>query len=265
MGKGPVATAAVLLNEARLRSARTYGRALRNMLPGVPISTLESSDELRALKVGDGEAYFPILPPLPWNELEPHVRNAWHWKDSRDLLRAHKAHILVTLRLGPEDPLERAMLLSRLVATVLSSQECVGVYWSGPAISPAGMFLESVRKAVAGGDYPLLSWVSFGLALKESGVSVVSEGMEELGHKELEVIAHPDDSSAFPYTLALCDYVLKKGPILRHGETIGRTPSERFPIVHRPWRWDKAREAIEIDMRKCVRKPKGIFGKLFGT
>jgi hypothetical protein len=264
MGKGPVATAAVLLNEARLRSAKSYGDALREFLLGVPVSTLESSNELRVLQVGESEAYFPLLPPFSWSELEPLAENAWHWRESRELLRRHKAHILVTLRLGPEDPLERAMLLSRLAAAVVSSQDCVGVYWSGPAISPADMFLESVKRAAAGGSYPLLSWVSFGLALKDSGVAVVSEGMEELGHKELEVVAHPEDGTAFDYTLKLCDEVLKKGTILKDGETIGRTSAERFPITHRPWHLDKARQAIEIDMRKKARKSKSIFGRLFG-
>jgi hypothetical protein len=88
--------------------------------------------------------------------------------------------------------------------------------------------------------------------------------MDQLGHKELEVIADRGDGSVIEYALTLCEYLLKNGPILLHGQTIGRTAAEKFPIVHRPWRWDSAKEAIEIDMRKAPAKPKGFFGRRSG-
>jgi hypothetical protein len=264
MPKNGIGIAAVLLNESRLRSAKTYGAAIQQQLPGVRISIVESTDQVRVLKVDGSDVYFAMMPPFPWSDLESLTKNSWHWKESGALLRAHKAHILVTLMEGPEDPIEYAMLFSKLTAAVLTSQECVGVYWHGPAISPAKMFLESVKEAGEGGPYPLLSWVSFALVPEPSGLSVVSQGMNQLGHKEMELIADRGDGDVVEYTLTLCDYVLKKGPILRHGETIGRTASEKFPIIHRPWRWDKTKDAIEIDMRKGARKSQGILGRLFG-
>jgi hypothetical protein len=264
MATSRLGLAAVLLNEPRLRSAKAYAEAIEKMLPGVPVSVMGSSKEVRELKVGESEVYIPLMPRFPWQDLVTLTETCWHWKESRELLRLHEAHILVTLRLGPDDPLERAMLLSKVTAAVLSAQDCLGVYWYGPAISSAKDFLAGVKVAVEGGRYPLLSWLSFGLCAEESGVSVITQGMDELGHKELEVIAEPDDATAFEYTLTLCEEVLRKGRILKHGERIGRVPGEKFRIQHRAASWDESREVIEVDMRKKVWNPKKILGKLLG-
>jgi hypothetical protein len=264
MAKDGIGISAVLLNESRLRSAKTYGAAIQKQLPHESVSIVDSTDQVRVLKVGGCDVYLAMMPPYPWSDLESLTKNSWHWKESGALLREHKAHILVTLPHAPDDPLERAMFLSRLTAAVVSSQECVGVYWMGPAISPAGMFLETVSEAAEGGHYPLLSWISFALVPEPSGVAVVTQGMDQLGHKEMEILADPGDGDVIEYTLTMCDYVLKQGPILLHGQTIGRTASEKFPINHRPWRWDKAKQAIEINMRKSAGRSKGLFGRLFG-
>ena len=264
MASDGIGISAVLLNESRLRSAKTYAAAVQQKLPDVPVSIVESTDQVRILKVGGKDVFIAIMPPYPWSDLESLTQNSWHWKESGQLLRTHKAHLLITLPQAPEDPLERAMLLSKLTAAVVSSQECLGVYWMGPAISPAEMFLETVAEATEGGNYPLLSWVSFAIVPEPTGVSVVTQGMDQLGHKEMEVLADPGDGDVVEYTLTMCDYVLKQGPILLHGQTIGRTAGEKFPITHRPWRWDKSKQAIEISMRQGAGKSKGFFGRLFG-
>jgi hypothetical protein len=264
MAKDKIGISAVLLNESRLRSARTYGAAIQQLLPHSRISIDESNDQTRTLTIDNRQVFISMMPPFPWSELESLTKNAWHWKESRALLPQHKAHLLITLIDGPAAPLEFAMLLSTLTAAVISSQECLGVYWHGPAISPAGMFLGSVKEALEGGALPLLSWVSFAIVPEPASVSVVSQGMDQLGHKELEVIADRGDGSVIEYALTLCEYLLKNGPILLHGQTIGRTAAEKFPIVHRPWRWDSTKEAIEIDMRKASAKPKSFFGRRSG-
>jgi hypothetical protein len=265
MATSRLGLAAVLLNESRLRSAKAYIDAIQQWLPDQTLSKLESTEVLRVLQVGSSEVYLALMGPYPWQNLVTLTETSWHWKDSRELLRLHNAHIHITLRLGPADPLERAMLLSKITAALLSCQDCIGVYWDGPAISPAEMFLSNVKQACEGGSFPLLSWISFGIAEQNAGIAIITQGLEELGHKELEIISHAADATAFNYTLDLCNQLLKKGPFLKHGEAVGRNSAEYFPIIHRPATWDPAREVIEIDMRKCARKIKRFFVKLFGS
>ena len=254
----------MLLNESRLRSSKTYGAAIQAKLPDLSVTIGEGADQVRLLTVGSSDVYIAIMPPVPWSQLESLTKNSWHWQESGPLLKAHKAHLLISLMQAPEDTLERAMLLSQITAAILDSQECLGVYWHGPAISPAGLFLAGTKQAAEGGEYPLLSWASFAIVKEPNCVAVVSQGMDHLGHKEMEIIADPGNLDVVDYTLTMCDYVLKRGPILLHGQTIGPTAAQRFSITHRPWRWDKSKAAIEIDMRKKAGKSTGFLGKLFG-
>ena len=79
--------AAVLLDEPRLRSAKAYAEAVQQMLPDLPVSVMESSKEVRALKVGECEVYIPLLERFPWQDLASLTETAWYWKESRELLR----------------------------------------------------------------------------------------------------------------------------------------------------------------------------------
>jgi hypothetical protein len=263
MATSRIGLAAILLNEPRLRSANTYAGAIKLMLPGVPVSIMECTARVREFKVGESEVYVPMLPAFPWSDLEPLAKNAWHWKEAEEQLRNHQAHILVTLRLGPEDPLEHAMLLSKVTSAIVAAQECLGIHWQGPAISSPASFRRAVKKAVEGGSYPLLSWINFAVKKDASGTTIVTQGMEELGHKEMEMIALPGDDTAIEYAITLCNQVLKKGPLLRHGDIIGRIAGERFLVSHRPYSMDREKQAIEIDMRKNVSMVKSVIGKLF--
>lgn len=265
--KAEMGLAMVLLNEPAMCDAQTFCRSIQKALPDLPVAMTDGEPEkdIVVLRIGEALLYLALMPgPVPWSDLESLTKNAWHWEESGDLLRGHKAHILVSLMNATDDPIENAMRLSQVTAGVLAAQDCLGVYWGGPAISPRELFLESVQDAAAGGPYPLLSWVSFALVPEPAGLSMVSQGMDKLGHKEMEVLADSGDESIVDYALTMCDYVLKKGPVLLHGQTIGRTAKEQFPITHRPWRWDASKGAIVIDMRKNSGKRKGFFGRLFG-
>ncbi len=265
MSKDGIGVSVVMMSEPRLRSAKTYGTTLQKWFPGIPVSIgKESTDEIRILTVDKYDVYLSLMPPVPWNQVESLTKNSWHWKESNELLRKHKAHILIAMMKGPEGLIEKAMFLSRVTAAVLDSQDALGVLWGGPAISPKKMFIESVQEATEGGHYPLLSWVSFAIVPESDSVSVVTQGMDALGHREMEVISNRGDGSIIKYTMTLCDYVLKKGPILLHGQTIGRTAGEKFSITHRPWRWDKSKGAIVIDMRNNTGGGKGFLARLFG-
>ena len=74
-------------------------------------------------------------------------------------------------------------------------------------------------------------------------------GMESLGHKEFEIRrTHRPPEEVVEMLLDLCLYVLKRGPILLHGQTFGRTAEERMKIRHGPSMHSGRGKIITLEM-----------------
>jgi len=255
----------VMMEKAGMRSAKTFCQSFQKWIPDLPAS-VDSEDRAKGIwviKVGPHDVYLTLMPaPVPWSQLETLTQAAWHWRESPEVLKNHKAHILIAVMNGPPDPIDSAVFLTQITAAILEVQESLGVLWGGPAICSRKMFLETA-KDVSRENPAVLSWVSFNLAKDAHGVAVITQGMEKLGHKEMELLGDPGDGSIIEFALDMAMYVLRSGPVLKHGQTFGRSANELFPITHRPWSWDKSKTAIVLDTRKRS-KPGGFMNRLFG-
>jgi hypothetical protein len=263
-----VSLAMIMLEKIALRSTKTFRESLQRAFPGESVAVVPSADEKKGtyvFKLGEYDLYVALMPgPIPWTELETLTQAAWHWQESGELLRGHKAHILVTIMNPPTDPLDADLLMTRVVTALLEVQEALGVYWPGPAITSRKMFMELGRDASRDAMVPVLLWVSFSPLREKNGeISVITQGMERLGHKEMELMADAGNEDCIEFSLDLAMYVLKAGPVLKPGQTFGRTAQEKFPISQRPWRFDESRTAIILDMRSGGQK-KGFYSRLLG-
>jgi hypothetical protein len=248
-----VLLAVLMLAEPAVSSAERICETLRSAFPEQKVH-VESADErgVYSLALGEYMLFVALMPgPVPWDQLESLTQAAWHWRESEAELRAHHAQVLITIPNGPPDPVDGDLLLTRVTAAILEVQPAIGVFWGGPAISSREMFLAAGRDASREGFIPVLLWVSFNFLEEANGEhAIVTQGMERLGHREMELLGDPTSEDSLEYALDMACYVLRQGPILKPGQNCGRTAEERFPITHRPWRWDASKTAIILDMRK---------------
>jgi hypothetical protein len=77
--------------------------------------------------------------------------------------------------------------------------------------------------------------------------SAATHGLEALGHKELEV--RDSRASIGDLRTTLLDvalYVLRRGPVLKHGQTFGSTDEQRWSIRHERSQLVKGRHVIVL-------------------
>jgi hypothetical protein len=166
-------------------------------------------------------------------------------------MKAHRAHVIVAVMGGDSlDPVERSLLATRAAAAVAQTHGATGVYWgNGTVVNPADRFIETARTASAD-EPPVLLWVEARYARDDAGSAVAfTTGMEPLGHKEFEIHrTRRSPGDVLKMLLDVCLYVLRAGPVLKHGQTFGRTADERLKIRHGPSMHEGRGTVIILDM-----------------
>jgi hypothetical protein len=249
---GPV-IAMVTLPKVLPLNAKAVANALRRNY-GVEAGEITSGEGEAASTIGVGEGYVALgmMPgPIPWSDLEGPCVTAWHWPEATDVMRPHRAHVIVAA-MGHEalDPVERSLLATRAAAAVAETHGATGLYWgNGTVVNPADRLIEMTREASAD-DPPVLLWVEARYGREDDGSGLAfTTGMESLGHKEFEIRrTHRPPEEVVEMLLDLCLYVLKRGPILLHGQTFGRTAEERMKIRHGPSMHSGRGKVITLEM-----------------
>lgn len=218
-----------------------------------PLAQLQGADGALTFDFMGGLGFVGYMPaPVPWSELEGPATCAWHWPDAVSVLRAHKTHLVVGVSAEEESPKARAIRLTLLTAAVCTAMPAAtAVYWaSGTTISPADRFLE-LAKEMSPGALPLLSWVEFRtFPGNVSGTfNVFTTGLEALGLMEIEVrdAARPP-AQLLERVMDVAAYLLESGPVLKDGDTIGTSATERLRIHHAPSKWDREGAVLWIEL-----------------
>lgn len=265
-----IGLAIIMLEKVALRSPRTLCESLRTAFPEEEVAVEESGKEKQGIysfRLGVTTCFVSLMPaPVPWKDLESLAQAAWHWKGADAALRAHRAHLIVTFLNGPSDSLDANLLLTRIIAAILDVQQAVGVLWGGPAISSRDMFREVGKDASRTGPLPVLCWISFNLIKQGQGhFAIVTQGLERFGQQELQLLGDSSTQGAVEWSLDLVTYLLKKGPIVKPGQTFGRTADEKFLVSSDRWLLDPTKRALTVNMRPTSDRPGGFFRRLRGT
>lgn len=198
-----------------------------------PVGTVECRDEMTSFELEGSSVAIRFVPaPIPWGDLEGPCRRALFWPDAGKSLQEHKAHLVVTVGNPQADAIDRALLLTRVIVSVLDEADATGVYWgAGGVIQPPKAFLKLASDA--GRDMlPLHLWLSFAVGrTKRGGVAGYTIGLAAFGHMEIEVLESPLPAGELLDRLYTCaHYLLEKGPVLKDGDPIGMSPEDRIPV-----------------------------------
>lgn len=193
-------------------------------------------------------AVMPI--PIPVPEIEEAMQASWMLKTPEDV-RQQRAHA-IAMATGDSTPVESALRVSRLLAAAAKATDAVGIYWgnSGQVHNPA-LFIDAVSSFGDGETLPTIMWV--GIRISADGpkgpFTLTTQGLNPFGHKEFEVIDSKRGFGELRLTvLELANYVLTKGPILKHGNTFGSSAAERIRVEHTTSQFREGEPVIRLHM-----------------
>jgi hypothetical protein len=169
--------------------------------------------------------------PIPSGDIEGTAKYAYNWPRAIEDLADMSGHAIVSIMAGDGNPVERFMLLSKVLYSVLATSSAIGVYQGGQSLLiPRRQYL-GVMDNLDPGDIPLSLWIYIGLREYKSANCAYTYGLTEFNKKEIEVInSELDLENLYEVLFNISSYVINGDVTLNDGETIGYTAEHKIGI-----------------------------------
>lgn len=209
---------------------------LRRPHHGIAPAGVAENDGTVSFHLDGAQVLCALMPaPIPPHELVPMLETSPYWTEGEARIAEHQAHFLVTaITDQPVEKKQLALTLSRAISAVLKATPAAfAVYWgAGSVVTPKKVFCDFADEATID-LLPLYAWIDFRCFPVEGGCGVFTHGMGSLGFMEIEVTRStlpPEDTVGFVYNVA--HYLLDRGPVLQHGNTIGMSATQKIKVTH---------------------------------
>ncbi|MFO1006489.1 MAG: DUF4261 domain-containing protein [Planctomycetaceae bacterium] len=191
----------------------------------------------------DAQIAVSLMPvPIPWSSLEGPCETAWWWPNATEAMHGHSNHFIVAIIGGTIEPVERRVILTRVVSEVVSNTDAVGVYWGEGTLVHEPKEFVARASSINPEDIPGTLWIDVRVEENEDGTfRCFTTGMAPLGFLEIEVENSnlaPDELMGFVGDTAC--YIVNKRLRIPDGDTMGRTAAELYQVRHGRSMFDRA-------------------------
>jgi len=173
----------------------------------------------------------------------------WPKGTSAASVKAAKAHVLVTLVGGDEPPIQRLLKLTAMTTLCARAKNTLGVYWPyATMVHSPKLFIDMAKEITSPKAPPLYLWVDYRIGKNADGTSLLfTTGLSSMGMMELEIprINMPPGELR-EWAVNITYYLIDKGPVLKHGQTIGATAEQQLKIRHQPSQFGKNETVISF-------------------
>lgn len=187
--------------------------------------------------LGDSHVAVSLMPkPIPWSQLEGPCASSWWWSQAAARMRRHTHHFLVAVIGGTIEPVERRIVLTHVVGAVLRGADAVGVYWSEATIVHEPKEFLRQAESISRSKIPGALWIDVTVERNADGsFRAFTSGLEPLGYLEIEVErSRMKSQELMGFVGDTACYIVNNRRTVKAGETIGRTPEQRFVVGRGP-------------------------------
>ena len=180
-------------------------------------------------------AHMPM--PVPGGEAEDNVDGNFLWPDGKAEVALHRSHVIVTqVGAGQEDPIAAAIALAKLTLVALKLFDGMGVYWGNANVCNNRETFENFCDGMSEDHIPLPVMLRFQFfGTDDNQIGMYTLGMKQFGLMELEVEScRMQPADLFEYIGNVAHYLVRSGPVIKDGNTIGTDAEERIVVRHRP-------------------------------
>jgi hypothetical protein len=182
----------------------------------------------------------PIDLPMPPGAMDFAAGRTIFWPTAKQELARHQGHVIVAKMLaglGQKTSLEQARDVALACAAISSIVPTIGVYWSAAEmVFPASVFREAAGELMKG-RVPIEAWMHLGFmrASTPNALACITTGLAPFIGREIELLPTMLEPAQIAERLyGLARYLIDKGQILKHGETVGLSPTEKFRVELAP-------------------------------
>lgn len=233
----PLQISMILFSEPPVFSVEGLTAALTTSWPDLSnISEISEQDGTLSFRLDAADVVIGTIPaPIPWSDLEGPCATSILWPEATSVVREHKSHAIVTVR-GELLPVPLSTLLTQVTAALMASMPAsLGVFWTNAAlVVPKNLFTDFAVEVMPLGP-PLSIWIDYRVGWNEnkSLSAGFTTGLVKLGLMELESQAATESPAELKKRFeAIAQYLLENGLVIKDGDTIGESASEKIRIVH---------------------------------
>jgi hypothetical protein len=189
------------------------------------------------------------------------------WPGAAQAMEAHRAHAIVAplKEIGSHlEALNATMIVTITLAALTTIVPSVAVVWSnGEVITEVTRFREAARALVQGQTRPDI-WIGFAfldgprLPTGERTLAVVTSGLAPFIGREVEWLPTPLPPATIANRLiGLCQYLIVNGPVIKDGETLGVSESDRIRATFAP-RGQRGGPVIQLSVETMDMRPPSV-------
>ena len=168
--------------------------------------------------------------PIPDNEAEYAAADNFMWPDGKNIVKQHKAHILIA-SLGKElPPIESGLMLVKAVVSACKQEGVLGIYTGNVVLEPR--YYLTFAEKINEDEFPITNLVWVGLHKNEKGLCGYTAGMRNFGYDEMEVLnSSVEPMELLDFLTSIAYYVILEDEILQDGEAIGFSADQQLAIT----------------------------------
>jgi hypothetical protein len=192
---------------------------------------------------------------------------AYWWPSALADVARSTSHVIVHCAWSNHSRLDAHIRHLVLVRELVDQLPAIGELWGSVLMQPATLKGEFAR--LQQDELPFSVWVLIQYSKQPNGNILISTlGMRDFELMEIETESTLPLDQTFDLVRKFGSYILAKGPVVKDGETIGLTETQRIKVRHvRSFRPDVNENVywLELTDAPSIEKPKGFFSSLFGS
>lgn len=211
--------------------------------------------------------------PLPKHHWQNWVEQAWWWPEAADVMSTNQAHLIVSSTWDKSSRLDAHVKHTLVVREFVDQLPAIAVTW-GSALVSADQYAGEFHRFQSEKVLPVRLWVLIQISGDGQGGTIVSTlGMDAFGLKEIEANSAPmEPQDALQFVNNLAGYLITNGPVVKDGDTVGGSETERISIRFAPSFRDGVDEVYLLDFERAdgpepvapgSKFAQNVFGKSF--
>lgn len=212
---------------------------------------------------------------LPAEAYEPGLRLNRVWPDAQPAMAAGQGHVvLATIDevITHGQALNGSGYLSFIAAALIEMIPSIGVMWTnGEALSEAQAFHAGALRLLER-KIPALNWLGFWFlsappdAIGQPQMMMMTSGMRPFIGREVEWMPSSQPRTAvLDRLIGTCLYLIENGPVIKDGETLGKTHAERVRVRYAAQGQRSGVPVLQLGEETALAPPPGFEGSPWGA
>ncbi|MBW1656555.1 DUF4261 domain-containing protein [Flavobacterium quisquiliarum] len=200
---------------------------------GLSVTDFTGDDNSAIFKInGELIAVAFVGAQIPWEDISGTAKYTYSWQTAEEDLKNFDGHAIVSVMSGPKSQLERFTILSKLLCSILSTSNSLGIYQgSQTLLISKSQYLEYIPD-LQQQKSPIHLWIYIGIRTSEQGNSIYTYGLKEFGKQEMEVLnSQLPLEELYGFISNIIAYVIDSDVTFKNGETLGYTMDQKIKIT----------------------------------